>query len=283
MDEEKRPVKGGTGDRAGRARAPGDFLGDRLKRLEEKRSRTSGSRTSQDDVRAGAKKAFRDSKTGLGADAGRPGESADRAAPFPEDTDARSGAKRLVGRGIPLSRDNEDFLREQSFGPVCGLYMASPVSWPYLLPLTLGLIPLAQLGLPAGAFGVAVCVCLFCPPVLATAFFHVGLLLLNRPWDLAGSLPMSSSEPSVIAGYIYIGAGWLVLAYIFILGRWLRRGRWRRFEWRSFEAFRRSEDSWSLLGGFLAVIIAAIIVGTFALGGLDRLAEWLQRFYYTSF
>jgi hypothetical protein len=159
----------------------------------------------------------------------------------------------------------------------------NPVLWPFLLPLTLGLIPLAQMGLPAWATGVAALICLFCPPALAAVCFHVGLLLLNRPWDLAASPLAAGDEPSVIAGYFYIGVGWLILAYILVLGRWSRRMRWKSLRWSSFEAFHRTEGLWCTLGGFLAVPAAALIFGVLVLGGLDSLGEWLQEFYYIYF
>jgi len=286
VNEKERPEQGGGSGRADAPRKQGfELLGEKLKRLEGKRSR-AGSRP----VRHEANKAPSQM---------RPDGSSDPVNGYREhskhiesvyltdvspETDISGSEERLITEMIlSLTDENRDFLQGYSMGPVCGLYLANRVSWPLLLPFALGLIPVALLGLPVWAFIAAVLVCLFCPPAIALICFHVGLLFLNRPWDIVLPMATGGAEPSVVGGYIYIGAGWLVLGYVVMLGYWSRRMRWKGLHWASFGPFQRAEDLWYGLGGLLALVIVLLAVGVFALGGLDELGRWFEEFFYLNF
>jgi len=286
VDEKKRPGQGGKSGRANVPRKPGaGLLGEKLKRLESRRSRRA-SRPAKHDDTGDARSLLADGSSNSVRGYGKYAEhtdSRDLTNLFP-DTDVSGGEKRLATKtGILLTEENRDFLRGYSMGPVCGLYMANRVSWPLLLPFALGLIPLALLGLPMGAFIVMALACAFCPPAIALVCFHVGLVLLNRPWDIELLLLGAGAEPSTMAGYAYIGAGWLTLIYVLLLGNWSRRMRWKELRWSSFDAFQREEDLWYGLGGLLGIVVIALAVGIFALGGLDKLTDWFERFYYLNF
>jgi len=286
MDEKTRPEPGGED---GRADAPRKlevkFLGEKLKRLESRRSRTA-SRAAQhehnEDAHAMHADGSGDSVRGYGKHVKRI-DSIYLTGILPE-TDVSGSEERLIKEMIlSLTEENRDFLRGYSMGPVCGLYLVNRVSWPLLLPFALGLIPVALLGLPMWAFIVVVLVCLFCPSAIALVCFHVGLVLLNRPWDMELPMLVHGAEPSVAGGYIYIGAGWLVLGYVTMMGYVTRRMRWKGLRWSSFGPFQRAEDLWYGLGGLLALVIVFVAVGVFALGGLDKLGGWFEEFYYLNF
>jgi len=286
MDEKKRPEPGGESGRADAPRKPDvEFLGEKLKRLEKRRSRTTRRPATHDDNEdAPAMHADRsgDSVNGYGKHA-KHIDSVYLTGNLPE-TGVSGSEKRLItGMTLPLTDENRDFLRGYSMGPVCGIYMVNRVSWPLLLPFALGLIPVALLGLPMWAFIVVVLVCFFCPPTIALICFHVGLVLLNRPWDMELPTLVHGAEPSVAGGYIYIGAGWLVLGYVTLMGYVTRRMRWKGLHWPSFGPFQRAEDLWYALGGLLALVIVFLAVGVFALGGLDKLGRWFEEFYYLNF
>ena len=286
MDEKKRPEPGGENGRTDAPRKRSfELLGEKLKRLESRRSRTASRTTKRDDnkdthvVRGNGSS---DSVSGYGKHA-KHIESV-YLTDAPPETDISGSEERLITEMIiSLTDENKDFLHGYSMGPVCGLYLVNRISWPLLLPFALGLIPVALLGLPMWSFIVVVLICLFCPPAIALICFHVGLLLLNRPWDIVLPMIINGAEPSVVGGYIYIGAGWLVLGYVVMLGYWSRRMRWKGLRWSSFGPFQRAEDLWYGLGGLLALVILFVAVGVFALGGLDKLGGWLEEFYYLNF
>ena len=283
MNEKDRPKQGEGDDRADTPRPQSfDLLGEKLKRLEGKRSRTvsrPAKRGNNDDARTLHTNANCDSASGYGKHS-KHLDSLYLTNILPE-TDIAGSEERLITEMIlSLTDENREFLRGYSMGPVCGLYLVNRVSWPLLLPFALGLIPIALLGLPLWAFIVVVLTCFFCPPAIALICFHIGLLLLNRPWDIVLPMMISGAEPSILGGYIYIGAGWLVLGYVVMLGYWSRRMRWKGLRWSSFGPFQRAEDLWYGLGGLLALVIALLAVGVFALGGLDKLGNWFNEFYY---
>lgn len=286
MDEKKRPEQGGGNGRADAPRKQDfELLGEKLKRLESRRSRTA-SRPAKHDGSEDAHAMHADGNSSSVSGYGKHAKHMDSVylTGILPGTDISGNEERLITEMIlSLTEEDRDFLRGYSLGPVCGLYVLNRVSWPFLLPLALGLIPVALLGLPAWAFIVAALACLFCPPAIALICFHVGLVLLNRPWDMELSLLTHSAEPSVAGGYIYIGAGWLVFGYVIMMGYITRRMRWKGLRWPSFGAFQRTEDLWYGLGGLLALVIALLAVGVFALGGLDELGRWFEEFYYLNF
>ncbi len=286
MDEIKRPEKGGADGRADAPRKPGfELLGEKLKRLESRRSRAATRPAKRDDTEdAHAMPA--DGGSDSIRDYGKHADNMDSAylTDLLPETDVSGSEKQLITKMVhSLTDENRDFLRGYSLGTICGLYVLNRVSWPFLLPMALVLIPVALLGLPMWAFIVVALACLFCPPTIALICFHVGLVLLNRPWDMELPLQGPGAEPSIVAGYVYIGAGWLTAAYVLLLGYWSRRMRWKGLRWPSFHAFQREEDLWYGLGGLLGIIVIVVAVGVFALGGLDELADWFQRSYYLNF
>jgi hypothetical protein len=286
VNEKERPEQGDGNARADEPRKRSfELLGEKLKRLEGKRSRTASrpvKRDNNDDARAMHADSNRDSVSGYGKHA-KHIESINFTGVLPE-ADISGSEERLITEMIlSLTDENKDFLRGYSMGPVCGLYLVNRISWPLLLPFALGLIPVALLGLPMWSFIVVVLICLFCPPAIALICFHVGLVLLNRPWDMELPMLIHGTEPSAAGGYIYIGAGWLVLGYVVMLGYWSRRMRWKGLRWSSFGPFQRAEDLWYGLGGLLALVIILLAVGVFALGGLDELGRWFEEFYYLNF
>jgi len=192
-----------------------------------------------------------------------------------EMTRLRGPKRKFSGKEPVLSDEQLEYLRAYTFAPAVGLYWLNRAGWPLLLAVPVGLVPVAMAGVPAWAVAAAVAAFLICPPLIGVVCLHAGFLMLNRPWELS---PFALSGDA--AGYGVMALGWVALGYSAWLGYRGRGIRFRGLSWRDFDAFRREEELWSLLGGIVWLLIATAVAGTLILRGLDRFAEWLKAFLY---
>lgn len=162
---------------------------------------------------------------------------------------------------IADSEVDYSFLNRFSFGPVCGVYLANPALWYFLIPPLTASLLLIFAQAPFWFVLLGTILLALNPLHALTLCVVLAWIEYDAPWQISGSLEKIAGPNGVIA-IIYALVLFIVLISVCIFAR---RLRWAYLSWSSFTEFREIELRWQIVGIALFALMVFLLVGIFLL------------------